>query len=45
MTDALLDLKSNAGYAESAQRISEQLAVEHGVRTAADIIEEEVTRW
>ncbi len=45
MTKALLDLKSNAGYAESARHISEQLAREHGVRSAADMIEEEVTRW
>ena len=45
MTDALLELKSNASYAASAQRISRDLAREHGVRTAADMIEEEVTRW
>lgn len=45
MTDALRDLTGNAAYAASAQRISEELAREHGVRTAADIIEEEVTRW
>ena len=45
MKAALLDLKSNGNYRESARRISEELAQEHGVRTAADIIEEEVTRW
>ena len=45
MTRALLDLKSNSGYYESAARLRDQLAAEHGVRVAADMIEQEVTRW
>lgn len=45
MTAALTDLVSNSSYRDSARRISEAFAREHGVRTAADIIEEEVTRW
>ena len=45
MTRALLDLKSSGSYFESARRISGEMAREHGVRSAADIIEEEITRW
>ena len=45
MTRALLDLTENTGYAESAQHVSKGMAEEHGVRSAADWIEKEVTRW
>ncbi len=45
MTDALLELNSNGSYSEAAQRIGCRMAEEHGVRSAADMIEEEVTRW
>ncbi len=45
LTRALLDLKNNGGYAESALRVRDGMSREHGVRSAADFIEKEVTRW
>ena len=45
MTKALIALRSNSHYYENARRISGQLAKEHGVRDAADLIELEITRW
>lgn len=45
LTKALLDLKSTSSYYENARRISELLGREHGVRMAADLIEQEIARW
>ena len=45
VTRALLDLKSNSLYYESAARMRDRLSAEHGVRAAADLIEKEVTCW
>lgn len=45
VTRALLDLKGNSLYYESAARMRDRLSEEHGVKVAADMIEEEVTRW
>ena len=45
MTAALQDLAENTAYRESASRVSKEMSGEHGVQTAADWIEKEVTRW
>ena len=45
LTRALLDLKNQPRYAHNAQRIMQGLAQEHGVQTAADQIEMEITHW
>ena len=45
LTKSLLDLKSTSSFYENARRISDQLGREHGVRVAADLIEQEIARW
>lgn len=45
VTRALLDLKSNSVYYESASRMRDRFSAEHGVHDAADLIEQEVTSW
>ena len=45
LTKALLNLKSGSSYYENARHISELLGREHGVRVAADLIEQEIARW
>ena len=45
LTDSLSDLYTNMKYYKSAQTISSNLAKEHGISTAADIIENELYHW
>ena len=41
----ILDLLSQKKYAVNAQHMASMMAQEHGVRTAADLIEKEITEW
>lgn len=45
LTRALTDLVSRPEYRIHAEAMAEGLSREHGVRTAADMIEEEISRW
>ena len=45
MTRALIDLVSHPDYRLKAEALSKGLAREHGVATAADMIEEEIRSW
>ena len=45
LTRALLELTGRPEYRIHAEALAEGLRREHGVRTAADMIEEEISRW
>ena len=45
LTRGLLDLTSQPRYARSAEAIMQGLRQEHGVQTAADLIEKEIAAW
>ena len=45
LVSGILDLISRNKYAENARSMAESLNLEHGVRTAADLIEKEITGW
>ena len=45
LTRGLLDLTSQPRYARSAEAVMQGLRQEHGVQTAADLIEKEIAAW
>ena len=45
LTRALVDLTHHEAYARAAQALGAGLRQEHGIITAADLVEQEVRRW
>ena len=45
MTKALVELVNRAAYRDAAAQMGARLQQEHGILTAADIVEQEVRGW